>query len=319
MLDYKITMNLNIFVLWFLPIIWCLPSLPPHTFEKRVLQSKKSVHDEDIGDHTITTKKVFVTFIQGPYVFKKRREKGNRVTFTCNGCQKVGKYLPVVASRDSDPEHDEYTLDGDTLPGQGDHLCGNSGIEDMVRQFKKEIEAEIRSDPTQPFPALYLAVRSKYTSKLSCDAKLVFLAEIPPYDSMATSMYRIRRLYIPPAPLAQAGLDVSLDWFLVSPTETIVKGDVLHSDGLRVLLFATDESLQIMARARTILADGTFKITPYLWYQTFILSAEYREFQFVPVAFALLPDKKTLFYTEKNHKFYNYLFSGGLMMIYLYS
>ena len=82
-------MNLNIFVLWFLPIIWCLPSLPPHTFEKRVLQSKKSVHDEDIGDHTITTKKVFVTFIPGPYVFKKRREKGNRVTFTCNGCQKA--------------------------------------------------------------------------------------------------------------------------------------------------------------------------------------------------------------------------------------
>ena len=46
-------MNLNIFVLWFLPIIWCLPSLPPHTFEKRVLQSKKSVHYEDIALVTI--------------------------------------------------------------------------------------------------------------------------------------------------------------------------------------------------------------------------------------------------------------------------
>ena len=53
--------------------------------------------------------------------------------------------------------------------------------------------------------------------------------------------------------VTQAGLDVSLDWFLVSPTETVVKGDVLHSDGLRVLLFASDESLRIMARARTIL------------------------------------------------------------------
>ena len=118
---------------------------------------------------------------------------------------------------------------------------------------------------------------------------MVFLAEIPPYDSLATSMYRIRRRYIPPAPLTQAGLDVSLDWFLVSPSETILKGDVLHSDGLRVLLFATDESLRIMARARTILADGTFRITPYLWYQTFILSAEYREFQF---AFATLQELK---------------------------
>ena len=85
---------------------------------------------------------------------------------------------------------------------------------------------------------------------------------------------------------------MDLDWFLLSPEENIVKGDQLHKDGLRVILFASDDSLKIMARARTILADGTFKITPYLWYQTFILSAEYREFQFVPVAFALLPDKK---------------------------
>ena len=100
-------------------------------------------------------------------------------------------------------------------------------------------------------------MRSRFTAKLSCDAKLVFLSEIPPYDSMATSMYRVRRQYIPAAPQTQAGLDVSLDWFLVSPTETVVKGDVLHSDGLRVLLFASDESLRIMARARTILADGT--------------------------------------------------------------
>ena len=90
-----------------------MPNLPPHSFEKRVFSSKKVVHDESLGDHTISAKKVFVTFIQGPYVFKKRREKGERVTFTCNGCQKVNKYLPVVAFRDqvdSDPEHDVYSI-----------------------------------------------------------------------------------------------------------------------------------------------------------------------------------------------------------------
>ena len=135
--------------------------------------SKKNVHDENIGDHTITVKKVFITFVQGPYVFKKRREKGNKVTFTCNGCQKVNHYLPVVAVRDrhdSDAEHDQYTLDADTLPGQGDHLCGNSGVEDMVKRFRKEVEEEVRADPTQPFPALYLSVRSRFTCKFSCDA-----------------------------------------------------------------------------------------------------------------------------------------------------
>ena len=110
---------------------------------------------------------------------------------------------------------------------------------------------------------------------------------------MQTSLYRIRRKFIPPAPASQAELDVHLDWFLISrdPDESLVKGDVIHSDGLRVLLFSSDESLNILARARTILCDGTFRITPYLWYQTFVLNAEFRENSFVPVAFGLLPDK----------------------------
>ena len=72
----------------------------------------------------------------------------------------------------------------------------------------------------------------------------------------------------------------------------MVKGDVLHSDGLRVLLFSTDESLNILARARTVVCDGTFRITPYLWYQTF------RKNSFVPVCFGLLPDKTRRSYDD---------------------
>ena len=162
----------------------------------------------------------------------------------------------------------------------------------MVKSFKKEVEEEVKRDPTQPFPTLYLQIRSRYTAKLLGDPKLLFLSEIPSYESMASGLYRLKRKFIPSAPTSQADLNVDLDWFHISSQESIVKGDLLHSDGLRVILFASDDSLKILARARTILADGTFKITPYLWYQTFILSAEYQDFQFVPVAFALLPDKK---------------------------
>ena len=73
--------------------------------------------------------------------------------------------------------------------------------------------------------------------------------------------------------------------------ESMVKGDIIHIDGLRVLLFSTDESLKIMSRSRIILADGTFRIympVPLV----FILNAEFRENCFVPVCFGLLPDKK---------------------------
>ena len=103
---------------------------------------------------------------------------------------------------------------------------------------------------------LYMShFRSRFTAQLPYDLKILFLAQIPSYDAIQTTLYRIRRQFIPPAPSTQAELNVDLDWFLVrrDPDESLVKGDVLHSDGLRVLLFSTDESLAVMARARTFL------------------------------------------------------------------
>ena len=60
------------------------PQPPDYAFVKKVLSAKDSVSD----DTPVVDKKVFIKFVQGPYTFKKRREKGNRVTFSCNGCEK---------------------------------------------------------------------------------------------------------------------------------------------------------------------------------------------------------------------------------------
>ena len=106
-------------------------------------------------------------------------------------------------------------------------------------------------------------------------------------------MYKIGRECISAAPMNQQDLDTNLDWFLIESTrdhdnsldddeneetyESIVKGDRIHSDGLRVVLFATEKSLSLLGRARTILGDGTFKICPSQWYQVFILSAEIKD------------------------------------------
>ena len=115
---------------------------------------------------------------------------------------------------DSDPENDQYELDMLTVPGVEDHRCGNTGVEEMIKQFRKEVEEEVRREPTQPFPALYLRIRSKFSQKLSADAKNLFLSQIPAYESLQTSMYRLRRKFIPAAPATQAEFDTSLDWFL---------------------------------------------------------------------------------------------------------
>ena len=114
-----------------------LPKPPDHSFVKKVLKSKS--HEANETSDTCN-KKVFIKFVQGPYTFKKRREKANRVTFSCNGFEKLSHYLPVFAWRDridSDPENDQYTLDAESLPSYEDHLCGTTGIEDMMHLKKR--------------------------------------------------------------------------------------------------------------------------------------------------------------------------------------
>ena len=94
---------------------------------------------------------------------------------------------------DIDPGNHVYTLDVDSIPRQSDHVCITSGIEEQVKRFREDLESSARSEPTQPFPALYQTVRRRFTSKLSYDLKVLFLAQIPSYDSVQTTLYRIRR------------------------------------------------------------------------------------------------------------------------------
>ena len=103
-------MNILILVL-FLGGIFGVPNIPEHHFEKRVLDSKQSAENETNTSADISAKKIFVKLHVGPFTFKKRKVKGGRITFTCNGCQKFNHFLSVQASVDrvdSDPENDLY-------------------------------------------------------------------------------------------------------------------------------------------------------------------------------------------------------------------
>ena len=52
---------------------------------------------------------------------------------------------------------------------------------------------------------------------------MIFLGEIPPFDSIQTHLYSIRRQHIPSAPPTQAEFDVDGPWFTIGE-ETIVLG-----------------------------------------------------------------------------------------------
>ena len=97
-----------------------------------------------------------------------------------------------------------------------------------------------------------------------------------------------------------SGLDLNSPWFTYNKEtgESIVKGDRQLSDGRRILVLSTDDHLDILARAGQILGDGTFRITPSLWHQTFIISAQVQDDIFIPDVFCFLPDKTRNSYDE---------------------
>ena len=54
-----------------------------------------------------------------------------------------------------------------------------------------------------------------------------------------------------------------------SSNETIIKGDTLIAEDKRVVMITTNDLLDIVARSKMILGDGTFKICPKLWTQVY--------------------------------------------------
>ena len=65
-----------------------------------------------------------------------------------------------------------------------------------------------------------------------------------------------------------------LPWCTLSSGENIVKGDILLENGKRIIMFSTNDLLEIAAHAEELLGDGTFKITPKLWGQVFVITAQ---------------------------------------------
>ena len=94
------------------------------------------------------------------------------------------------------------------------------------------------------------------------DQRILFLSQLPGFDTMQHKLYDIRRSFIPAAPSTQDEFNVTSDWFQIDK-ESMVIADISHNDGLRVLIFSTSENLSILSRSEFIFGDGTFRICPW--------------------------------------------------------
>lgn len=162
----------------------------------------------------------------------------------------------------------------------------------LIRTNINWLVDKVREEPTRSISKIYEEVRTQFAGGMDSSTKLSFLQEFPVQRSMSSNLYNTRREVIPADPKKVDELNVDLEWFLYSKDgESVVKGDQVGENGKRVLLFSSDDHLELLARSPELLSDATFKITPKLWYQTFIIMAAVCG-AFIPVVFCLMPDKK---------------------------
>ena len=222
----------------------------------------------------------------GNYIFCRRKElKSGRVTFTCNQCETEGKFVSATAE----------VVDGQyhlvDAPDPEEHSCWASGTAVLLKQARSMMYKKVEEDPTRPILEIHEEVKNLFTEGMDQTTMQSFLQEFPTWSSIQSRLYKRRREKNPPNPESMKDVDVTHSWFY-NRHENIVKGDALLDDGRRVILMSTNDHLDLMARSPQLLGDGTFRITPALWLQVFIISAQIFGSVFVPVCFCLLPDKK---------------------------
>ena len=95
----------------------------------------------------------------------------------------------------------------------------------------------------------------------------------------------------------QADFDTQSDWFELEDGESVVKGEITIKEG-KIILFATNKSLKLLADAKAFSSDGTFRVCPKIWKQLFVLCVEISEGVWVPVAYLVYPGKTYNIYVQ---------------------
>ena len=192
--------------------------------------------------------------------------------------------------------------------------CWDSGFRVKIKESVEEMYSKIKEDPMRKMPRVYQEVTAKITENLDHEERCALLQEFPTYRAVQSRLYKKKYEFVPRDPEEMKDFDADLPWCTLSSGENIVKGDILLENGKRIIMFSTNALLEIAARASEILGDGTFKITPKLWHQVFVISAQVTSDVYVPVAVFLLPDKMGISYAAAFSLFKEALETRGLSL-----
>ena len=258
--------------------------LPDHEFIRKTINGKK-------GKMKGVARTVF-TLIIGPHTYKNNRNYKGLYYFYCVDCLKKKKCVSAVAEQVAGEDPEQYTYVLLEAPSIDQHCCEQDGTKAAINKARFEMRRLVQDDSNHEIPQIYEQVRKETFAEFDEYGQLALTAEFPSYRNIQSYLFKERRCHVPPEPKCVADLDLDRELFLEGK-ENIIKGDTLISDNKRVIMYSTDALLDVLARGKQILGDGTFKITPRGWTQVFTIAAQVdMDGTFVTCAYILLPDKK---------------------------
>ncbi|CAF3272194.1 unnamed protein product [Rotaria sp. Silwood2] len=161
------------------------------------------------------------------------------------------------------------------------HTCSIDGTTRELRKFDEEIT--FRSLNTQETPHIIITHCYKGLSDPA-------LARLPTRDNIKRRIKTLRQ----EKDIIQAPNDLNFPVVPVQLTKTFRQNQFLRCDTGsgedRILIFFTDEQINILQKTQDFLVDGTFKVVPEIFYQLYIIYSVYRN-HVIPVIYALLRRK----------------------------
>lgn len=254
------------------------PVLPSVSNMKRTFQGKRGKCIKDFPKAPAKTKKAkFVQSEKGKpmllvdgYLFVKDKELKNKKYWKC---QNYKKYCKCRARTDGD----------EVISVSGEHNHAGNPVNVEVRRFMEKIKND--SKETRDSPQYVILNAASDISNLTVPA-------LPPLSSIKRTIRRVRQREICGLPIPNHRKDIT---FSEEFTKTNRGDDFLLFDSGptddRMLIFSTQQNLNVLDSCQNVFMDGTFKTVPVIFDQLYTIQGLKNGF-FLPLIFGLLPNRK---------------------------